>query len=76
MPAPENNIDLLKKFMDPRKDSLQNLLTGMGVPGKDSRLGAVYKYTLPSSKFLETFHDSSDIAKTVVNKIPESATKK
>ena len=76
MPAPENNIDLLKKFMDPRKDSLQNLLTGMGVPGKDSRLGAVYKYTLPSSKFLETFHDSSDIAKTVVNKIPELATKK
>lgn len=76
MPSPADSFERLKSFIAPRKDGLENLLTGMGVPGKDSRLGAIYKYKLPSVRYLEVFHDSSDIAKTVVNKIPELATKK
>ena len=83
MTAPKNNISKLLHFISPSSlaavphdDGLENLLTGMGMEGRDSRLGARYRWKRLSYRYLEIFHDSSDIAKTVVNKIPELATKK
>lgn len=57
-------------------DGLENLLTGLGVQGKDKRGGGKYKYVRRAQGELETFHDTSDIAKIVVNRIPELGTKK
>ena len=77
MTAPHNNFSKLSHFLkSPRKDGLENILTGMGIQGRDSRLGARYRWTRLNYRYLEIFHDSSDIAKTVVNKIPDLATKK
>lgn len=57
-------------------DGLENMLTGLGMAGKDKRTGAKYRRKKIAWGELEIFHDSSDIAKIVVNKIPELATKK
>jgi phage-related protein (TIGR01555 family) len=57
-------------------DGLENMLTGLGVEGKDKRTGGTYKQKRYSQGQLEIFHDSSDIAKVVVNKVPELGTKK
>ena len=74
MTVPQNNFSNLLPFL--KSDGLENVLTGMGVEGRDSRLGARYRWKRNLYRTLETFHDASDIAKTVVNKIPEMATKK
>jgi len=57
-------------------DGLENMLTGLGIQGKDKRTASKYKYKPMGRGELEAFHDTSDIAKIVVNKIPELATKK
>lgn len=57
-------------------DGLENVLTGMGVMGRDNRLGARYRWLRPSYRHLEIFHDASDIAKKVCDEIPQRATKK
>lgn len=71
-----NTMKLIKAFGGQINDGLENALTGMGIAGKDKRLGGNYKYKRMPQTALEQFHDSSDIAKIVVNKVPELATKK
>jgi phage-related protein (TIGR01555 family) len=57
-------------------DGLENMLTGLGIEGKDKRTGGYYKQVRYSQNQLENFHDASDIAKVVTNRIPELGTKK
>ena len=57
-------------------DGLENVLTGLGIKGRDSRLGASYRYRRMSYRQLEEFYDSSDIARIVCDRIPEMAVKK
>ena len=58
------------------KDSMYNFLTGLNTRGYDSRTGAKFRWRIPNYRNLEMMHDGSDIAKVIVNKIPELATKK
>lgn len=76
MKALSNMLKIGSKIKDFHVDGLENVLTGLGISGKDKRLGAKYKRKRYSWSELESFHDSSDIAKMVVNKVPELATKK
>ena len=57
-------------------DGLENVLTGMGIQGRDSRLGATYRYRRMSWRQLEEFYEISDIARIVCDRIPEMAVKK
>lgn len=57
-------------------DGLENMLTGLGIQGKDKRRGGEYKFNRLGRGQVETFHDSSDIAKIATNRIPELGTKK
>lgn len=57
-------------------DGLENVLTGLGIQGKDKRLGAQYKQKKYARGLIEAMHDQSDVAKFAVNKVPELGTKK
>lgn len=72
----KNTLKLANSFKRVTMDGLENMLTGLGVEGKDKRSSAKYKYKRKSYSELENFHDSSDIAKVVVNKIPSLGTKR
>ena len=71
-----NTLKMLGAMKHIALDGLENVLTGLGVAGKDKRLGGDYKYIRQTQASLESFHDSSDIGHLVVNKVPELATKK
>ena len=73
-----NTMKLASKISASAKnfDGLENVLTGLGINGKDKRTGGKYSRKRMPQGELETFHDSSDIAKIVVNRIPELGTKK
>ena len=58
-----------------RKDGWENVLTGLGVAGKDKRLGASMMYRPLTEKQLEDLHDGDDIADRVVNLIPIEGTR-
>ena len=71
------NLSLLGRAFGAKiHDGLENVLTGLGVRGRDSRIGATYRYRKLSFKQLEEFYDTSDIAKIVCDRIPEMAVKK
>ena len=55
---------------------MQNLLSGLNVRGRDVRTGVRWRWRPATYRQLELIHDGSDIAKLIVNKIPELATKK
>jgi len=57
------------------KDGWENVLTGLGVKGKDKRLGSNVAYRALEEKQLENLHDGDDIAHRVVNLIPEEGTR-
>ena len=77
MANPLQNIGQLVYSVGGRiKDSMQNVLSGLNVRGRDVRTGYRYTWRRPGYRHLELTHDGSDIAKLVVNKIPELATKK
>ena len=57
-------------------DGLENVLTGLGISGRDPRQGGRYRWRRKNWSELEAFHDSSDIAQIVCDKIPAYATKK
>lgn len=57
-------------------DGLENVLTGMGLGNYDPRLGGRYRWRPANYVELEQFHDSSDIAQVVCDRIPAYATKK
>lgn len=57
-------------------DGLENILTGLGIAGKDKRLGASYSQKKYPKALLEAMHDQSDVAKFAVNKVPGLGTKK
>jgi phage-related protein (TIGR01555 family) len=58
------------------KDGLENVLTGIGVEGKDKRRGGSYKKSKFTRQQFETMHDESDLAKLAVWKVPSLGTKK
>ena len=57
-------------------DGLENVLTGLGVNGKDKRHGGIFRVRRFPQSVLEQIHDSNDIAQLVVNKPARLATKK
>lgn len=59
-----------------KKDGWENLLTGLGVTGRDKRLGASAKWNKLTERQVEELHDCDDIAHRVVNIIPETGTEK
>lgn len=71
-----NTLSLASRIKRSVQDGWENINTGLGVSGKDKRLGGrvrAVKYTYTQ---LENLHDSDDIAKKVVNLIPDKGTKK
>ena len=57
-------------------DGFENILTGLGVSGRDAGQGGRYTWRRPTYRELEIHHDSSDIAQIVCDEIPMLATKK
>ena len=57
-------------------DGLENVLTGMGIAGRDSSLTAFYRWRRLTYRQVEQFHDASYIAQIVCDKVPARATKK
>lgn len=57
------------------KDGWENVFTGLGVAGRDKRLGSKMKYRPLNEKQLEDLHDGDDIADRVVNLIPIEGTR-
>lgn len=59
-----------------RKDGWENILTGLGIAGRDKRLGMEAKWLLLSEMETENIYAGDDIAKKVVDKLPEEGTRK
>ncbi len=71
-----NTLALAKQLSKDTFDSLSNALTGLGIAGKDKRLGAAISQVKYLAARLEAMHDQTDLGQLAVNKIPSLGTKK
>lgn len=72
----ERTVMLANKVKTAVRDGWENVFTGLGVEGKDKRTGGRARYRKFAQRELEFLHDSDDIAKKVVNLIPDKGTKR
>lgn len=68
-----NNIVKIGNIL--KKDGWENVLTGLGVQGRDKRLGSVMVYKPLAEREIESLYDGDDIAQRVVDLIPTEGTR-
>lgn len=60
-----------KSFLSVSLDGWKNILTGLGIAGKDKRLGADIEFQRMDQRTAETLYACDDMAAKIVNTLPE-----